>query len=204
VNGGRMVDFGAVRRAHYISISDAYDPLSNRRAFYDASFPLPPSMCECYVENKPGPSLATFKTMLRSGMMGWFTLMCDTGAWTPEQHEAGRRQIEIYKNWVRPLINEGDLYHISSRPDDSRWDGMQYFDAKSGKGIVFAFRGSKSGENGYVFKLKGLDQAGSYEVWSEDGSVARRQVRGAKLMGEGLRLELGEPGASELIFLQAR
>jgi Melibiase/Glycosyl hydrolase family 36 C-terminal domain len=202
VNGGHIVDFGIVRRTHYISITDVYDPLSNRRAFYDSSYPLPPSMCECYIENRPGPTLATFKTMLRSGMMGWCTLMCDTGAWTVEQHNAARRQIEIYKKWIRPLINNGDLFHISTRPDDARWDGMQYFDSKTGKGIVFAFRGAKSGETSQAFKLKGLDRAAAYEVWSEDGALPRRQTTGSKLMEEGLDIELGEAGASELIYLQ--
>ena len=141
VNGGRTVDFGIVRRAHYISITDVYDPLSNRRAFYDSSYPLPPAMCECYVENKPGPTLATFKTMLRSGMMGWLTLMCDTGAWSQEQHEAARRQIEIYKQWIRPLINQGDLYHISARPDEARWDGMDTGRRKAGKEQCSRFGG---------------------------------------------------------------
>lgn len=204
VNGGRTVDFGIVQRTHYISITDTYDPLSNRRAFYDSSYPLPPAMCECYVENHPGPSIATFKTMLRSGMMGWCTLMCDTGAWSAGQHDAARRQLEIYKNWIRPLINNGDLYHISSRPDDARWDGMQYFDRDSGKGIVFAFRGEKCGGASQVFKLKGLDRAGSYEVWSEDGSVKRRQLTGADLLGDGLRVQLDARGASDLIYLRAK
>ena len=204
VNGGHTVDFGIVRRTHYISITDTYDPLSNRRAFYDASFPLPPAMCECYIENRPGPSLATFKTMLRSGMMGWCTLMCDTGAWSPEQHQAARRQIDLYKKWIRPLINDGDLFHISDRPDDTRWDGMEYFDSQTGKGIVFAFRGPQTSDTDHVFKLKGLAQATAYEVWSEDDSVSRRQATGAKLMNEGLAVMLSEPGASELIYLQAR
>ena len=204
VNGGHTVDFGIIRRVHYISITDTYDPLSNRRAFYDSSYPLPPSMCECYIENRPGPSLATFKTMLRSGMMGWCTLMCDTGAWSVEQRHAASRQIEIYKKWIRPLINRGDLFHISTRPDDARWDGMQYFDSKSGKGIVFAFRGATAGEPAHVFKLKGLDRAASYEVWSEDGAVSRGQATGAKLIDEGLRVELSEPGASEWIYLQVQ
>jgi len=204
VNGGHTVDFGIVRRVHYISITDTYDPLSNRRAFYDASYPLPPSMCECYIENQPGPSLATFKTMLRSGMMGWCTLMCDTRAWSDEQHNAARRQIEIYKKWIRPLINHGNLFHISSRPDEARWDGMQYFNSQSGKGIVFAFRGAKAAETSHVFRLKGLDHAASYKVWSEDGSVAFNQVMGAKLMTEGLKVELNGLGASDLIYLQAQ
>ncbi len=204
VNGGRTVDFGIVRRTHYISITDTYDPLSNRRAFYDASFPLPPSMCECYIENRPGSSLATFKTMLRSGMMGWCTLMCDTGAWSVEQHAAAKQQIERYKSWIRPLINRGELFHISARPDDERWDGMQYFDSKSGKGIVFAFRGAKAGEESHSFKLKGLARTTDYEVWSEDGSVSRSQASGAKLMDEGLGVRLKMAGASELIFIQTK
>ncbi len=202
VNGGRTVDFGIVRRTHYISITDTYDPMSNRRAFYDASYPLPPSMCECYVENQPGPSPATFKTMLRSGMMGWFTLMCDTAAWSPEQHEAARRQIEIYKSWIRPLINQGDLYHISTRPDPARWDGMEYVDGKTGKGVVLAFRGAKAPESSQVFKLRGLERKRSYDLWSEDGSMPRHQVTGARLMEEGLRLGLAEPGTSEIIYLR--
>ncbi len=204
VNGGHTVDFGIVRRVHYISITDSYDPLSNRRAFYDSSFPLPPSMCECYIENDPGPSLATFKTMLRSGMMGWCTLMCNTTAWSSQRHRVARRQIELYKNWIRPLINHADLFHISARPDPARWDGMEYVDSGSGKGVVFAFRGTKDTEPSHLFQLKALSGAASYKVWSEDGSVPAGQASGAQLMKEGLKVRLSEPGASELIFFQAQ
>ncbi|HVV72730.1 MAG TPA: alpha-galactosidase [Verrucomicrobiae bacterium] len=204
VNGGRTVDFGIVRRTHYISITDTYDPMSNRRAFYDASYPLPPSMCECYIENKPGPSLGTFKAMLRSGMMGWCTLMCDTGAWSLDQHTAAKRQIDIYKSWIRPLVNHGDLYHVSARPDDTRWDGMQYIDKKTGKGIVFVFRGEKSSEPSHVFQLQGLAREATYQVWSEDGSMARAEITGASLCEPGLNINLREPGASDLIYIKAR
>lgn len=161
-------------------------------------------MCECYIENRPGSSLATFKTMLRSGMMGWCTLMCDTGAWSAEQHSAAKRQIELYKQWIRPLINRGELFHISTRPDDARWDGMEYFDSKSGKGIVFAFRGAKAGEVSHVFRLKGLDRTAAYKIWTEDGSVADSVVTGAKLMDEGLEVRLSKAGESELTYMQTK
>ncbi len=204
VNGGHTVDFGIVRRTHYISITDTYDPLSNRRAFYDASYPLPPSMCECYIENKPGGTLATFKAMLRSGMMGWCTLMCDTTAWTPEQHEVARRQIEIYKTWLRPLINRGELFHISDRPDDARWDAMEYIDPKTGKGVIYVFRGAKAEATSQTFQVAGLDAKGVYEVWSEDGAVPRCQAAGAKILHDGLTVNLGETGGSDLVYLQKR
>lgn len=204
VNGGRTVDFGIVKRTHYISITDTYDPLSNRRAFYDASYPLPPSMCECYIENKPGPTLGTFKSMLRSGMMGWCTLMCDTGAWTKEQHEAAHKEISTYKEWIRPLINNGNLYHVSARPDPSRWDAMEYWDETSGKGAVFAFRGEKAADSKQTFKLKGLNPNSAYKLWSQDGSIERGDSTGAKLMSDGLALELPAQGTSELVFFQRR
>jgi alpha-galactosidase len=204
VNGGRTVDFGIVQRTHYISITDTYDPLSNRRAFYDSSYPLPPSMCECYIENKPGPTLATFKTMLRSGMMGWCTLMCDTGAWSREQHEAARKELATYKDWIRPLINAGNLYHISPRPDPARWDGMEYWDDTTGKGVLFAFRGEKSGDSKHAFKMAGLNPRAHYELWSEDGSLERGKFNGAKLVNEGVELNLQTPGASDLIFVRSR
>jgi alpha-galactosidase len=204
VNGGRTVDFGIVQRTHYISITDTYDPLSNRRAFYDSSYPLPPSMCECYIENKPGPTLATFKTMLRSGMMGWCTLMCDTGAWSREQHEAARKEIATYKDWIRPLINAGNLYHISARPDPARWDGMEYWDTATGKGVLFAFRGEKSDDSKHAFKMAGLNARAQYELWSGDGSLERGEFEGAKLMNQGVELNLPSPGASDLIFVQSR
>ncbi len=56
-DGGRMVDFGSAAHGDYFSITDTYDPLSNRRAFYDASHLLPAAMLEAYVEKWPAPDI---------------------------------------------------------------------------------------------------------------------------------------------------
>ena len=203
VNGGRMEDFGVARRVHYISITDTYDPISNRRAFYDTSYPLPPSMCECYVCQIPVHSEDDFKYMIRSGMMGWFTLMLDTSRWTPRELQVARRQISVYKSWIRPLINQGNLYHITERPDGVRWDGMQYFDGRTGKGVVFAFRGKRDAK-GHVFKLKGLRSDRTYRVWCEDASNPARIMSGGQLMSSGLDMSLENPESSEIIYLQQK
>jgi alpha-galactosidase len=200
VNGGHMIDYGAVRRCHYISITDTYDPLSNRRAFYDASFALPPAICECYVQNVNVRNVAQFRSMLRSGMMGWCTIMTDTTKWTAEQHDAARREFANYKARLRPLIRSADLFHVSDRPDGVRWDGMEYFDAVSGRGALFAFRG-KGDEAEHTFVLKGLDAAGKYEVTSEDGAVATKVTSGQELMRDGVRLKLA-PETSEIVYLR--
>ncbi len=201
VNGGHMVDYGVLRRTHYVSITDTYDPLSNRRAFHDSSYALPPSMCECYVADQRGRTPANFLYMLRSGMMGWCTIMCDTTGWTPEQHAAAKREFALYKDRLRPLIAKGNLYHVSVRPDGVQWDGMQYYDPANGHGVLFAFRGSTA-EGSHTFALKGLDPAARYRLTFEDGSAAQRTVTGKGLMDRGLEVRLGEPESSEIVLLE--
>ena len=61
-DGGRMVDFGSAAHGDYFSITDGYDPVSNRRAFFDASYVLPPAMLETYVEKWPTPRIENFRT----------------------------------------------------------------------------------------------------------------------------------------------
>ena len=80
--------------------------MSNRRAFYDTSFVLPAAMLETYVQKWPTPRIQNFLYELRSGMMGWITVMQDTNVWTAEQHAAARQAIKFYKTNLRPLIRQ--------------------------------------------------------------------------------------------------
>ncbi len=200
-DGGRMVDFGTAAHGDYFSITDSYDPLSNRRAFYDTSHLLPAAMLESYVEKWPAPSLAQFRYMLRSGMMGWLTVMQDTNAWTPEQHADARAEFAQYKAKLRPLIRDAELFHVSPRPDGVHWDGVEYWDSARGLGVVFAFRGTASGEARHSFKLAGLDPAKRYRLHFEDGSAADRVETGRALMDAGLAVDLTQPLSSELVFI---
>jgi hypothetical protein len=201
-DGGRMVDFGSAAHGDYFSITDAYDPLGNRRAFYDASYVLPPAMLETYVEKWPTPRIENFRYMLRSGMLGWFTLMQDSTAWTTEQHEVARAEFALYKSKLRPLIREGDVYHVSDRPDGVHWDGMEYFDATTGGGVLYAFRGSTEQEDSHVFQLRGLRESGVYEVRFQDRSSQEYTATGEQLMRLGLKVEERVAKSSELVFFE--
>jgi hypothetical protein len=200
-DGGRMVDFGSAAHGDYFSITDTYDPLSNRRAFYDTSYLLPAAMLESYVEKWPVPRPENFLYMLRSGMMGWLTLMLDTSVWTSEQHEAARQAIALYKSELRPLIRDARLYHVSPRPDGAQWDGMQYWDPRRAKGVVFAFRGSIPGETEHRFVLAGLEVSRRYRLHFQDGTAPDRTATGSELMHQGLLVRLQNPLSSELVFL---
>jgi alpha-galactosidase len=200
-DGGRMVDFGSAAHGDYFSITDTYDPLSNRRAFYDASFVLPPAMLETYVERWPAPGIENFRYMLRSGMMGWLTIMLDTTAWDPQQHVAAKEEFRLYKSELRPLIRDANLYHISARPDGVHWDGMEYLDPRTHHGVVYAFRGSIDTEAEHKFILRGLNADFRYKLRFHDHSASDRTVTGSELMNDGLAVRLPLVNSSEIILL---
>ncbi len=201
-DGGRMVDFGSAAHADYFSITDTYDPLSNRRAFYDASHVLPPAMLESYVERWPAPKVENFRYMLRSGMMGWMSIMQDTTAWNEEQHRAAKEEIALYRSQLRPLIRHADLYHISKRPDGKHWDGIEYFDPQKRKGVVLAFRGSTPNLISHIFPLRGLRPTARYRVRYHDHTFPDTTVSGRDLMTKGLTVSLTVPYSSEIVFVE--
>ena len=202
-DGGRMVDFGTAAHGDYFSITDTYDPLSNRRAFYDTSHVLPAAMLESYVEKWPTPSIENFRYMLRSGMMGWLTIMIDTTTWSAEQHAAAKQEIDLYKKALRPLIRDADLYHISARPEGIHWDGIEYWDPQRKHGVIFAFRGTTE-DNKHTFRLQGLDPARHYKLSFHDHSAKERTAGGRELMTKGLKIERSIPNSSELIFIEEK
>lgn len=200
-DGGRMVDFGTAAHGDYFSITDTYDPLSNRRAFYDTSHVLPAAMLESYVEKWPTPRIENFRYMLRSGMMGWLTIMLDTNAWSAEQHAEAKQEIDLYKKELRGLIRDASLYHVSPRPDGVHWDGVEYWDAGRKKGVLYAFRGSSEAEKIHGFMLQGLDATAQYRLKFHDSGAAQT-ASGRDLMDAGLKLTLNLPNSSELIFIE--
>jgi len=201
-DGGRMVDFGSASHGDYFSVTDTYDPLSNRRAFYDTSHVLPAAMLESYVEKWPTPHIENFRHMLRSGMMGWFTIMLDMASWSDEQRAAAKAEIQLFKTELRPLIREASLYHISPRPDGVHWDGLEYLDVQRGSGVIYAFRGSDPQETEHAFVLKGLRADAKYQVTFHDHSSPDRVMTGSELMGTGLTVKLALPYSSEIIFIK--
>jgi hypothetical protein len=200
-DGGRMVDYGSAAHGDYFSITDTYDPLSNRRAFYDASYLLPAPMLESYVEKWPTPQPENFLYMLRSGMMGWVTIMQDTSKWSAQQTDTARRAIALYKEKLRPLIRDALLFHISPRPDGEYWDAIEYWDPAHRNGVVYAFRGTIPNEKRHTFLLAGLNPAAHYKLHFENDSAPDTDATGRELMGQGLELHLQHPLGSELVFI---
>ncbi len=202
--GGHIKDFGVLAYTHYTVATDTLSNLPNRQAIYDSTHALPPLVLQCYTYDNyypvrgdaPGPYL------WRTAMMGaWQIDPTDTPTWTEEEKEATRRCVELYRQWIRPMLADVKVHHILPRPDGVQWDGMFYWSPAARRGTLFVWR-PDSPDAQQTVRLKGLEADTRYWVWCEDGSVTPGLRRGAELMDAGVDIRLPHTYASDLIFVQ--
>ena len=93
------------------------------------------------------------------------------------------------------------LYHVSARPDGVHWDGIEYFDAKRGTGVLYAFRGSTASEGRHTFAVQGVLPGHTYRLHFADHSAPDRSIAGSELLQGGLTVALPFPLSSEIVFL---
>jgi hypothetical protein len=202
--GGHIKDFGVVQRSHYTVTTDTLSNLPDRRSLYDSTFALPLLLLQAYTYDDyypvRGDNPGTF--LWRSAMMGaWQIDPIDTAKWTEAEKESARQSVRIYKEWIRPLLQDAKVHHILPRPDGKHWDGMFYWSPSSTKGTLHIFR-PDSPQDRQIVRLQGLTPNREYWVWCEDGSISPGLRGGAELMRTGLAIRLPEPYTSDLILLQ--
>ena len=204
--GGHIKDFGYIKHVHYIVTTDTLSALPDRQSIYDSTFAFPPAVLMAYTyENfynkdadQPGPYL------WRSAMMSaWQIDPTHSADWPPEAIASAQRATEIYKSWIRPILNDAEVHHILPRPDGIHWDGMFYWSPSLHRGTLYVFR-PKNNQESQDIRLKGLAPGTQYRIHSEDGSVRPVVLSGSELMREGLKIWLPHPFSSDLIYLEEK
>ena len=209
-NGGRLKDFGTLKRAARIQNQDIYYPISARQSFYDASYVLHPmqisSLTGSWSDWQAEGSVFEF----RSSSMGsavWHPDAPNGGnggpVWSEKQKAEIKKAVDIYKTRIRPLIRKGDLYHIFPRPDNIVWDGIEYFDPSVQKGVVYIFK-PKSSVDRQSIRLKGLDMQSEYKITFADGTNGDIILNGRELIKTGIDVTLKGEFISELMFFEKK
>jgi alpha-galactosidase len=203
---GHIKDFGDIRRVHMIAINDTLSSLPNRQSIYDSSFAFPPAVLMDYTyENYYNTaSDAPEPYMWRSSMMNqWQIDPTNSASWTVEQRAKVKRATDIYKSWIRPMLQDVEVHHILPRPDGYHWDGMFYWSQSLKHGTLYIFR-PQSDTAAQTIALKGLDPAITYKVRSEDHTTKEGNYTGRELMDTGLPIRLPAKYSSDLIYLEAQ
>jgi len=196
--GGRIKDFGAMKRAVKIFNSDKFTALANRQAFHDSSFMFPPMQLLGHIGRVKEDHLVFLFRSCSMGAPEWF--LGSPANWTEEQRTEIKKAVLTYKTRIRPLVRAADLYHVFPRPNGRDWDGIQYHDPKTGRGVVYIFKPA-DGQDSQRLRLRGLDIAQQYRVTFGHSSNPDLQKSGRELM-EGLDVTLKGAPVSELMFTE--
>ena len=230
--GAPISDFGAMKRSIRIQCTDMYKSIQTRMAFYDASFIYPPMQIEGVVAGLPNiprtdifPEQYDKKLMFRSSSMGaawWIAIGLEgypghVAPWTEEQKQDIKKAVNTYKTRIKPLIRTANVYHIFPRPDGIHWDGIEYYDPGSKKGVVYIFKpilndiepvpGLKKivpllNDTTNHIKLKGIDPNLNYRLTFEDGTNKEAVTKGSELLEKGITVTLHYGITSELMFIE--
>jgi alpha-galactosidase len=201
---GHIKDFGDISRVHMIAINDTLSSLPNRQGIYDSTFAFPPAVLMDYtyenyyndVSDKPEPY------MWRSSMMNqWQIDPTNSASWTPEQRAKVRRATEVYKSWIRPMLQDVEVHHILPRPDGYHWDGLFYWNPTLKHGMLYIFRPDSETVTRNI-PLKGLEPSAKYKVRTEDHSAKEATYSGQELMTTGLVIHLPARYTSDLVYLE--
>jgi alpha-galactosidase len=202
--GGTIKDFGDIAHVHYIVGTDTLSALADRQSIYDTSFMFPPSSILLYTYERIYSEVADAPEpyLWRSGMMGaWDLALTESANLTDKQRKQIRRSTDIYKSWIRPVLQDAHVHHILPRPDGVHWDGMFYWNASIGKGTAYVFRPNSEMSHQLIY-LAGLKAKKNYAIHSEDGSVRTGRFSGEALMNRGLDVHLASTFSSELVYVE--
>ncbi len=208
----------------FFNCDDTANYLSLRTSFYDSSYIIHPAQLEipCNTETfnpnckqyffpvVPKPEVAAEDTYdFTDAMMdmGFRSTIIGIPMWAPwtgiVPAEYYNEYAHMYKERVKPLVRDGELYHILPRPDGVNWDGIMYADPDSAneiKGVVFLFKPSADVENVKNIVFDGLDESTVYQLTFEDRPEQNCTATGADLMTNGIDVEIKYVG-SEMIWI---
>ncbi len=192
-NGGNMLDFGMVRRHDTSNTSDYNSAFTGRRGVFGATYFLPPRYAGKYIGDDGTPPDYRFASGLGGGPLFF---MGQPTAWDAATTSAAMRATALFKE-LRPVLRDASLTHLSANPAWNSWDGLMYWSANSGQGVLFAYRG-QSDFSSLTFYPSGLGAAPSVDLQCDTG-LGEGRLAGGQLALTASGPSLAEEGVTVLI-----
>ena len=212
--GGSMKDIYTMTKATVLNCDDCADFMSLHMSFYDASYCIHPAQIQLptvtgsFVSGnyRSTPASRDYLYGLRCSLVGGVMLNFSGEETSGYEYETYWPYYvgDLYKNVMRPLIRNGNLYHILPRPDGVNWDGLEYIDLSSENdviGMVLLWKPTDTEGPQKTVKLRGLDPDATYRLTFQDRTEQNADYTGAALMNEGLTVTIEGEFGSEMIWL---
>jgi alpha-galactosidase len=156
--GSGRTDYGSLKYFHSFWPSDNTDPLKRVYIQWGFSHIFPANAISAHVTRMGERPMKFTIDVALSGALG---VDLDLEKLPEEQTEQIKNGIELYKKSLRPLVQQGELYRLSS-PYEQNCASLSYVSQDKSKAVVFVYQ-VKNGQSG-VIKLKGLDPVKKYTL----------------------------------------
>ncbi|MBU6361214.1 MAG: alpha-galactosidase [Chloroflexi bacterium] len=206
--GGGRTDIGMVRRFSHTWVTDWQIAPRAFAITNGMTMALPPEYVDRLVGGQMGHSTADYDFQWRLLMFVRPTLAFfhPLGAsWNPLVLARTRHFIQLYKDFVRPFMSTGHIYHhtpMVRNPEPNGWGVLELASQDSTRAICGLFQLSAPSQPEYLLRLRGLDVGKRYRV-TFDSSGQMCEIEGYVLTKQGIMVRLEGALTSELILCEA-
>ncbi|MCY1721557.1 alpha-galactosidase [Prolixibacteraceae bacterium Z1-6] len=167
-SGGGRLDYGALKYHNEFWTSDNTDPLSRIFIQYGTNLIYPPVATASHVSTSPNHQtgrVTPLKFRFDVAMTGRLGMELQPRDIQGDDRVFAEYAIQNYKNHIRSLVTEGDLYRLISPYDEGGWASQLFVDKSKMTAVLFAFSLEPHTRGIYpTVKLKGIDPSKMYQI----------------------------------------
>ena len=205
--GGGRTDIAMVRRFSHTWVTDWQIAPRSFMITNGMTMALPPEYVDRLIGGQSGHTTADldFQSRLLLFVRPTFGFLYPLGSEpNPVLMKRLRRWADLYKNFVRPFMDTGRVYHHTpevSGLDPHGWGVLELASGDRTRGICGLFQLASPTQAEYRLRLRGLDVSRRYRVtWDNSGSAC--EMDGVTLMKEGVTVRLEGALTSELLLFE--
>ena len=206
--GGGRADYGSLSRFQQFWPSDNTDPLRRIPMQHAYSYFFPAEAISAHVTHAGKRPMKFAFDVAMSARLG---MDLDPRKMTAGEVAACKQAIDLYKNRLREVVQQGDLYRLEA-PGSGPRSSLSYVSGDKTKAVLFAWLTSDAdGSTAPALVPEGLDPARSYKI--EEVNILPNEssrleshgksLTGSQLMSGGVKLPIHRAFESTVIFLQA-
>ncbi|MFZ4397397.1 MAG: alpha-galactosidase, partial [Kiritimatiellia bacterium] len=206
--GGGRTDLGMVRHFSHTWVTDWQIAPRSFTITNGMTMALPPESVDRLLGGQSGHTAAEldFQWRLLLFVRPTFGFLKPLGSeWNPALLARLKHWVTLYKNFVRPFMPSGRIYHhtpVAAGPEPRGWGVLELASEDRSRAICGLFQLGGPMQPEYLLRLRGLDAGRRYRVtWDNAGQTC--EVDGFTLMKQGLTVRLEGALTSELLMCEA-
>jgi len=211
-SGGGRVDYGSLKYHNEFWASDNTDAYQRAFIQYGTNLIYPAIATGADVSNNPNrhtKRIIPFKFRVDMAMTGRMGFEMQPEDLDSSQRALAKEAVINYKK-VRDIIQEGDLYRISSPYDKSGYYSIMYVTKDKKRAIFYAFCLDYNGiAITPTFKLNGLSDTKRYLIKELNSAKSilganEKNIAGDSLIKEGININLRNSYESIVLYLESK